>query len=183
MRYCKCASIFCKSTKDWYNDDDRHNKGHSKHDDHHQQQQQDVWFTEWSENKIAKVNTNDQILPFSVVLSSVDHKKEITIKRGESKEIKVKVIPSESAFSTISENMNIHMVSSGTFTSTGDLGNSTGSFSEEWFSINTEEDNSNHDVSFTFTPSMDLKPGQYMLMIGAENDAISYLNAIKIRIT
>jgi virginiamycin B lyase len=165
------------------NDDDRHNKGHSKRDDHHHQQQQDVWFTEWSENKIAKVNTNDQILPFSVVLSSVDHKKEITIKRGESKEIKVKVIPSESTFSTISENMNIHMVSSGTFTSTGDLGNSTGSFSEEWFSINTEEDNSNHDVSFTFTPSMDLKPGQYMLMIGAENDAISYLNAIKIRIT
>jgi hypothetical protein len=74
------------------------------------------------------------------------------------------------------------MVSSGTFTPTGDLGNSTGSFSEEWFSINTEEDNSKHDVSFTFTPSIELKPGQYTLMIGAENDAVSYLRPIKVRI-
>ena len=74
------------------------------------------------------------------------------------------------------------MVASGTFTPTGDLGNSTGSFSEELFSISTEDDNSKHDVSFTFTPSIDLKPGQYTLMIGAENDAISYLRAIKIHI-
>ena len=79
----------------------------------------------------------------------------------------MKVIPKESTFSAISENMNIHMVASGTFTPTGDVGNSTGSFSEEWFSINTEDDNSKHDVSFTFTPSTELKPGQYTLMIGA----------------
>jgi len=151
------------------NNDDGHNKLHSKHDDrHHKQQQQHVWFTEWSENKIANVDANDQLLPFSVVLSSsIPHNKDITIKRGESKEIKVKVIPKESTFSAISENMNIHMVASGTFTPTGDVGNSTGSFSEEWFSINTEDDNSKHDVSFTFTPSTELKPGQYTLMIGA----------------
>ena len=90
---------------------------------------------------IANVDANDQLLPFSVVLSC-GHNKEITIKRGESKEIKVKVIPEESTFSAISDIMNLHMVASGTFTPTGDLGNSTGSFSEEWFSINTEDDNS-----------------------------------------
>ena len=54
------------------NNDDGHNKLHSKHDDrHHKQQQQHVWFTEWSENKIANVDANDQLLPFSVVLSSI----------------------------------------------------------------------------------------------------------------
>jgi virginiamycin B lyase len=94
---------------------------------------------------------------------SVPHDKEITIKRGESKEIKVKVIPKDSSsFSTISGNMYIHMIASSTFTSTGDFGNSTASFGKEWLSIDTQSDNnSNHDVSFTFTPSMDLKPGQY----------------------
>jgi virginiamycin B lyase len=166
-------------------DDNGHNRDHSKHDYYHQQQQQQwqhIWFTEWSENKIAKVNANDQLLPFSVVLSSVPHNKEITIKRGESKEIKVKVIPEESTFSAIADNTNIHMVASGTLTTTGDLGNSTGSFSKEWLSINSEDDNSKHDVSFTFTPSIELKPGQYTLMIGAENDAVSYLRAIKIQI-
>jgi hypothetical protein len=75
------------------------------------------------------------------------------------------------------------MIASSTFTSTGDFGSSTASFSKEWLSIDTERDNdSNHDVSFTFTPSMDLKPGQYTLMIGAEDDAISYQRAIKLRI-
>jgi hypothetical protein len=75
------------------------------------------------------------------------------------------------------------MIASSTFTSTGDFGNSTALFSKEWLSINTESDNNlNHNVSFTFTPSKDLKPGQYTLMIGAEDDAISYQRAIKLRI-
>jgi hypothetical protein len=123
-------------------------------------------------------------LPFSVSLSSVPDNKEITIKRSESKEIKVKVIPKDSnSFSTISGNMYIHMIASSTFTSTGDFGNSTASFSKEWLSIDKERDNnSSHDISFTFTPSMDLKAGQYTLMIGAEDDAISYQRAIKLRI-
>ena len=75
------------------------------------------------------------------------------------------------------------MIASSTFTSTGDFGNSTASFSKEWLSIDKERDNnSSHDISFTFTPSMDLKPGQYILMLGAEDDAISYQRAIKLRI-
>jgi virginiamycin B lyase len=176
---CGIANVLQFSINSQNNNDGHHL--HSKHVGH--KQQQHVWFTEWSENKIGKVDANDQLLPFSVALSSsIPHNKEITIKRGESKEIKVKVIPEESTFSSISDNMNIHMVASGTFTPTGDLGNSTGSFNEESFSINTEDDKSKHDVSFTFTASPDLKPGQYTLMIGAENYAVSYLRAIKIRI-
>jgi streptogramin lyase len=46
-----------------------------------------VWFTEWTENKIAKLDVKKQ-LPFSVFSTP---NKELTIKRGESREIKVKV--------------------------------------------------------------------------------------------
>ena len=71
------------------------------------------------------------------------------------------------------------MISSGTFTSTGDLGNSTGYFSKESISMDAGEEK---EISFTFTPSTELKSGDYTLMIGAENDSISYLRAIKIKI-
>jgi virginiamycin B lyase len=132
-----------------------------------------VWFTEWSENKIGKLDTKDR-MPFSVTISP---QKELTLKRGEGREIKVKVTGlSSSSFSKSS----IHMIASGTLTPTGDLGNSTGSFSQEGFSINAG--GKSKQILFTFKPSLDLKPGQYVLMIGAENEAVTFLRAIKVNL-
>jgi len=71
------------------------------------------------------------------------------------------------------------MIASGTFSSTGDLGNSIGNFSEESISIDAGEEK---EISFIFTPATELKPGDYTLMIGAENDSLSYLRAINIKI-
>jgi virginiamycin B lyase len=129
-------------------------------------QNNQVWFTEWSEDKIGRVDTQKH-LPFSVSTPI----KELTIKKGESAEIKVTI--------NTPSNENVNMTASGTFTPTGGLGNSTGSFSEESFSIAAGKPK---QVSFIFTPSVDLKPGDYMLMIGAENDAISYIMAVKINL-
>jgi virginiamycin B lyase len=132
-----------------------------------------AWFSEWSENKIGKLDRKDH-MPFSVTTFP---QKELTLKRGESREIKVKVTGlSSSSFS----NSSIHMIASGTLTPTGDLGNSTGSFSQEGFSINA--DGKSKQLSFTFKPSLDLKPGQYVLMIGAENEAVAFLRAIKVNL-
>ena len=128
--HCKRTSILIGAEN---NNNNHDNNRHSNHDT----RDQNIWFTEWSENKIAKVNANDKLEPFSVVSpSSVPHNNEVTIKRGDSKEIKVKVIPEEfHSFSPLSGNMNIHMIASGTFTPTGDLGILTGEFSEEWLSF------------------------------------------------
>jgi hypothetical protein len=97
---------------------------------------------------------------------------EVPVKRGESLEVKVNI--------DTSTNQRIHMIAAGTFTPTGDLGNSTGSFSEESFSLTAGNPK---QVSFIFTPSSDLKAGVYMLMIGAENNDVSYLKAVRINIT
>jgi virginiamycin B lyase len=126
-----------------------------------------VWFTEWSENKIGKVHAQKQ-LPFKISTPM----KEVAVKRGESLEVKVNI--------DTSTNQRIHMIAAGTFTPTGDLGNSTGSFSEESFSLTAGNPK---QVSFIFTPSSDLKAGVYMLMIGAENNDVSYLKAVRINIT
>ena len=138
-----------------------------------------VWFTEWSENKIGKleVDDDDGNLPFSITVFESD--KELTIERGEREEIQVRVKAAESPSSSSSLD-NIRMIASGTFTSTGDLANSIGYFTEQSISMDAGEE---REVLFTFIPSTDLKPGDYVLMIGAENDSISYLRAIRIRIT
>jgi virginiamycin B lyase len=132
----------------------------------------ELWFTEWSENKIGRIDSYKEI-PFSVSSSE----NEITIAKGKSAEIKLNLQTSSSSSS--SSDHTINMIKSGTFTATGDLGNSTGSFSEQSFSI---ADGKSKQISFIFTPSSDLKAGEYMLMIGAENNSISYLKAIKINI-
>lgn len=133
-----------------------------------------TWFTEWSENKIGTIapaiNNNNQ-LPFSV--SALPQ--ELIIKRGESEEIKVNISTTGAApFSS-----NIEMVSSGTFTPTGDLGSTTGSFSEQSFLL---EPMHTKEVSFILTPATDLGSGEYTLMLGAQNDAITVLKAVKVHI-
>ena len=134
-----------------------------------------TWFAELSENKIGSIvpttNNYNHQSPFSVSASS----QELTIKRGESVEIKVNISTTGASPSS----SNIDMVSSGTFTPTGDLGNSTGSFSEQSFSL---EPMHTKEVSFIFTPATDLGSGEYTLMPGAQIDAITVMKAVKVHI-
>ena len=135
-----------------------------------------TWFTEWSENKIGSIaqNNNNQ-LPFSV--SASPH--ELTLKRGQSVEIKVNISTTRVSSPPSPLDLNINTVASGTFTPTGDLGNSTGFFSEESFSL---EPMHTKQVSFIFTPAIDLGSGEYTLMLGAQNDAITIMKAVKVNI-
>jgi virginiamycin B lyase len=136
-----------------------------------------TWFTELSENKIGSIaplafnnNGKHQQLPFSVSASPP----QLTIKRGQSVEIKVNISSGASPLSS-----HINMVSSGTFSPTGAFGNSTGSFSEQSFSL---EPMHTKEVSFIFTPATDLGSGEYTLMLGAQNDAITIMKAVNVHI-
>jgi virginiamycin B lyase len=137
-----------------------------------------IWFSEWSQNKIGKVEAVDDV-PFSIDVFESDE--ELTIERDQKEKIKLSIkSESESDSSLSSFNNKIRLVASGTFTSSGDIGNSTGYF-EQPSSISMEE-GEEQEVSFEFIPSTDLEPGDYTLMIGAENNSISYLRAVKIKI-
>jgi virginiamycin B lyase len=135
----------------------------------------DIWFSEWSQNKIGKVDTIEHP-PFSIEVFESD--KELTIERGEKEKIKFMLKAAEQPSSSITD---IRMVVSGTFTSSGDIGNATVDFAEPLSSTSIKQ-GEGYEVSFEFVPSVHQKPGDYTLMIGAENDSISYLEAIKIRI-
>jgi virginiamycin B lyase len=135
-----------------------------------------IWFSEWSENKIGKVETPEDP-PFTIDVFESD--RELTIERGEKEKIKL-IVKAVSNLPSSAIN-NLRMVASGTFTSSGDIGNSTGRFIEQP-SLTSIEEGKEQEVSFEFIPSLDLPLGSYTLMIGAENNSISYLKAIKIEI-
>ena len=129
----------------------------------------EIWFTEWSENKIGRVDS-DRNLPFSVQTSP----EEITIRKGDTASIDVIITPS----SSVSEDR-VNMTAASTFTPTGDLGNSTWSFSKDSFLL---EQNKNETVKFVVSPSTDLATGSYVLMLGAQDSNIAYLKAVAINI-
>lgn len=134
-----------------------------------------TWFTEWSENKIGSLRPYYKQLPFSVSVFP----QELIIKRGQPVVIKVNVSGASRTSQTPS-NSTVKMVASGTFTPGGDLGNSTGSYSQEFFSM--PDMHSIKQVSFIFTPASNLKPGEYLLMLGAQNKEVGMLKAVKVQV-
>jgi virginiamycin B lyase len=129
----------------------------------------EVWFTEWSENKIGRVNSSHS-LPFSVDALP----QEITIRKGDSASVDVSITPSPSLSAA-----RVNMTASATFTPTGDFGNSTWSFSEGSVLLVRGK---TEIVKFVISPSTDLAIGKYILMLGAEDSSVTYLKAIAINI-
>src|ERR671910_828683 len=126
-----------------------------------------IWFSEWTENKLGMLN-GSKALPFVVDTSSTEY----TAKKGETIEIPLVI--------SAIDKVNIKMIASSTFTKTGSFGNSTFSFSQESFSMNSGE---TKNITFLVTPSNDLATGDYTIMIGAENNEVSYLDSIKVHIS
>ena len=128
-------------------------------------QNNQTWFSEWTENKIAKLDASKPV-PIAVTGPT-----EVTFAKGESAEIRLTLVASS--------DFNGEMMAAGTFTPTGALGNSTGIFSEQSVSVPS---GSAKEISFTFTPADDLEQGQYIMMLGAGNDEVSYMKAVRVNI-
>jgi virginiamycin B lyase len=128
-------------------------------------QNNQAWFSEWTENKIAKLDASK---PVPIVVTGPT---EVTVAKGESAEIRLRL--------NASSDFNGEMMAAGTFTPTGALGNSTGIFSEQSVSVPS---GSAKEISFTFAAADDLEQGQYIMMLGAGNDEVSYMKAVRVNI-
>jgi virginiamycin B lyase len=127
-----------------------------------------VWFSEWSENKIGMILTNKS-LPFSVSVSPA----ELTIRRGSISEVKVNLI------SNFENSSSLNMLSSGSFTPYGALLNASGTFSQQTIDLPSR---GTKQISYILTTNSDLKPGNYTLMLGADSGPISMLKAVYIKV-
>jgi streptogramin lyase len=155
----------------------------------------EVWFTEWSTNKIGRIDVTKD-LPFDIEIQESD--RDLTVKRGESDKIKMVVVmdpkyendedDKQTSITDLSKYDDlITMRAAGTFTSTGYLGNSSGYFDVPLNSFDKDENdnddnNIEQEVSFLLTPSQNTIPGEYTLMLGAEDESVSISKAVKINV-
>lgn len=128
----------------------------------------EVWFSEWSENKIGRVLT-DRILPISV--SVLPHN--FTLQRGGNEEVRINVTSNRNTTLTAD------MLAAGSFTTTGNLGNLSALFSENSVKL---EPGQTKQISLIITPNQRLEAGNYTLMAGAETSDASVLRAIQVTI-
>ena len=157
---------------------------------------EEVWFTEWSTNKIGRIDVTKD-LPFDIEIQESD--RDLTVKRGESEKIKMVVAmdpkyendedDKQTSITDLSEYGDdlITMRAAGTFTSTGYLGNSSGYFDVPLNSFDKDENdnddnNIEQEVSFLLTPSQNMIPGEYTLMLGAEDESVLISKAVKIHV-
>jgi len=157
----------------------------------------EVWFTEWSTNKIGRIDVTKE-LPFDVKIQESD--RDLTVKRGESEKINLvvsmdpKYKNDEDDKQTSNTNTELYeyddfitMTAAGTFTSTGYLGNSSGYFDVPLISSDMDENdkdgnNIEQEISFVLTPSKNMIPGEYTLMLGAEDRSVSISKAVKVHV-
>jgi virginiamycin B lyase len=125
-----------------------------------------IWFSEWTENKIGVVD-GTKAVPISVSVQE----EELTVSREDSVEIRV-TLEAASEFDGT-------MMAASTLTPTGRLGNSTGIFSEESVSL---QSGSSKQVSYVFTPTENLQPGKHTIMVGAGDNEVSVLKAVIVNI-
>lgn len=137
----------------------------------------EVWFTEWTENNIGKVLT-EKALPFSVNVSSP----QISVKRGDSINIQLNVMSNQNRGGDNKTTNTLNLLSSGSFSPSGSLVNTTGLFSQPTVELGGENGDS-RTVSFVFTPQDNLETGEYTLMLGAETKAVSILKVVNVEIT
>ena len=119
-----------------------------------------VWFTEWSENKIAVLNPN---LPLPIELEVVN--KDISVKQGEVAKIELKVIANDKLDSTV------RMGISGTIVPTGRLVNMTAQFSEQEFILSEP---STKTVMLELIPLDGLLAQDYRITVSVKYNDLTY---------
>jgi virginiamycin B lyase len=126
-----------------------------------------LWFSEWTENKLGMINTSSPI-PFKVKIDESI----VQVVPGQTKEIPITI--------SSDKDVDVRMIASSTLTPTGGFGNSTASFSQDSIELKPGDEKR---VSFLITPSQDTRTGDYTMMIGVEDDRVSQMKAITLRIT
>jgi len=136
--------------------------------------QGNAWFTEWTENKIGMVN-GTKAIPFVVEPAQ----KNITVKRGDTAQIEINVRPAGNPpkMPTLADSR-VQLAVSGTFTPTGNLGNTTATFTRDALAFFTQD----NATTLSITPSSNIEAGKYAITVSADYGDVSYGAVIRITV-
>ena len=121
-----------------------------------------IWFTQWTENKIAFLNSSKEI-PFTIKSST----REIQIKQNSKSNLILEV--------DTKGTKDINFIASGTFSNNGKLQNITIEFDHDKTPINGKE-----NINVIIQTDAELNKGTYTLMISARNEPLTISIPIKL---
>ena len=138
-----------------------------------------AWFTEWTENKIGKLDSG-KLGKLPLWLSVSKNKVELDTQSLRGDQLEILVHPNRTDLEKP-----VTMTVASSVSHSGRLWNMTGDFSENEFSFvegrNGEEDP--YSITLWLEPSKDLQPGNYTVTIGARYDSVTYNKVIDMQVS
>jgi virginiamycin B lyase len=129
-----------------------------------------AWFTEWTENKIGKLDSA-KLGNLPLWLSVSKDKIELDTQSLRGDQLEILVHPNRTELEKP-----VTMTIASSISHSGRLLNMTGDFSENEFSFvkGRNGDDDPYSITLWLEPSKDLQPGNYTVTIGARYDSVTY---------
>jgi virginiamycin B lyase len=132
-----------------------------------------AWFTEWTENKIGKLDSG-KLGKLPLWLSVSKDKVELDTQSLRGDQLEILVHPNRTDLEKP-----VTMTVASSVSHSGRLWNMTGDFSESEFSfVEGRNEDDPYSVTLWLEPSKDLQPGNYTVTIGARYDSVTYNKVI-----
>jgi virginiamycin B lyase len=138
-----------------------------------------AWFTEWTENKIGKLDP-EKLGKLPLWLSLSKDKVVLDTQNLRGDQLEILVHPNRTEL----EEKPVTMTIASSVSHSGRLWNMTADFSENEFSFaKGRNGNGNpHSITLWLEPSKDLQPGNYTVTIGARYDSVTYNKVLDMQV-
>jgi virginiamycin B lyase len=134
-----------------------------------------AWFTEWTENKIGKLDS-EKLGKLPLWLSVSKDKVELDTQSLKGDQLEILVHPNRTQLEKP-----VRMTIASSISHSGRLWNMTGEFSEnEFYFVEGRKDP--YAITLSLEPSKELEPGNYTLTIGARYDSVTYNKVLNMHI-
>lgn len=136
-----------------------------------------AWFTEWTENKIGKLDS-EKLGKLPLWLSVSKDKVELDTQNLKGDQLEILVHPNRTEL----EEKPVTMTIASSISHSGRLWNMTSEFSENEFYFVEGRNEDPYPITLSLQPSKELEPGNYTVTIGARYDSMTYNKMLDVQV-